>query len=117
MENTKIYYVDGKKYTFDVVEVMEVKVPMWYAKCRENGKKAWLDREGIQFEGGERFKASTKPTKLYITYECDPRYPEDCMPITRFHDTLEDAEIYAKRTEQEFCGDICVDIYEAERRN
>ena len=120
MENTKVYYTESKIYTFDVTEETEVKVPMWYAKCRENGKMAWLDKEGIQFEGEQRFQASTSPfqtRKCYITYEHDWRYPEDSIDITRFHNTLEEAKAYAERIRLEFDGDILVDIYEAERRN
>ena len=109
----KQYYANGKTYTFDITEETEVKVPMWYAKCRENGKMAWLDREGIQFEGEKRFQASTEPATKgrYITYEYDPLYPDDCIPVTRFHDTFAEAEAYAKNTMWQF--DICVDIYEA----
>ena len=117
MGNTKTYYTNDGTYTFDVIEEDEVKVPMWYAKCRENGKYAWIDREGIQFEGENRFKASTEPTnanKYYITYECDPLYPNDCIPITRFHNSLKEAKSYAEKTMCEF--GIYVDVYEAERK-
>lgn len=117
-EKTKVYYTEDNIYTFDVTEETEVKVPMWYAKCRENGKMAWLDREGIQFEGEQRFKASTNPiqkTECYITYEYDPLYPNDCIPVTRFHNTFEEAKVYAEYTKWQF--DICVGIYKAERRN
>ena len=113
----KQYFIDGKRYTFDVVEETEVKVPMWYAKCQENGKMAWIDCEGVQFEGEKRVQATTENSKSYLTYEYDPRYPEDCAPITRFHINLEEARSYAKRIEQEFDGDICVDIFEVERKN
>lgn len=120
MENTRIYFIGSKSYTFDVIEETEVKVPMWYAKCRENGKMAWLDKEGIQFEGEQRFQASIDPyygRKCYITYERDYRYPEDSIDITRFHNTLEEAVAYAERVRLESYGDITVHIYEAERRN
>lgn len=59
----KTYYVNGRILTFDVIEEGEVKVPVWYAKCRENGKMAWLDNHGIQFEGEQRFAASTEEIK------------------------------------------------------
>ena len=114
----KTYYVNGQVLTFDIIEESEAKIPVWYAKCRENGKTAWLDNHGIQFEGERRFAASPEQVrKCYITYEHNPLYPEDFMPITLFHDTLEEAECYAKRVENKCGGDIFVDIYEAERRN
>lgn len=121
MENTKTYYTEDNTYTFDILSEYEVKVPVWYAECRENGKTAWLDRHGYQFEGEGRIAASTTPVKqvdkTYITYEYTPMYPDDCTPITLFHNTLAEAEAYAERIMQESYGDIAVEIYEAKRRN
>ncbi len=116
MDNVKTYYTNDSTYTFDVIEKDIAKVPVWYARCRENGKFAWLDREGIQFDGEHRFSASTAPikaNKCYITYEYDPLYPDDCIPITRFHNSLAEAKSYAEKTMWQF--DIHVDIYVAER--
>jgi hypothetical protein len=118
-KNVKVYYTDDGTYTFDIIEEHQVKVPLWYAKCRENGKMAWLDREGVQFEREGRVRASTKQiqtARCYITYEHDPVYPDDCIPITRFHRTLEEAKAYAERIERLYNNNIYVDIYEAKMR-
>ena len=95
-----------------------MKTTVYYAQCRENGKIAWLDYHGIQFEGEDRFEASTKPIckteTCYITYEHDPLYPDDCIPVVRFHNSLEEAKAYAK--EMMWMFDTHVDVFEAERR-
>lgn len=52
------YYANGKTYTFDVINAENTRCgTMWWSKCRENGKMAWLDANGIQFEGEKRFEA------------------------------------------------------------
>ena len=55
--------IDGKVYTFDVVQDMYD--GCLYAKCRENGKYAFLDDcGGVQFEGEHRVLAdSYNPNK------------------------------------------------------
>lgn len=50
--------------------------------------------------------------KVYITYVTDPIYPEDFEPVTCFHDTLEEAETYAKQAKAD---DMGCRIYEAIR--
>jgi hypothetical protein len=115
MENTKVYYTKDSVYTFDILEEEEVKIPVWYAQCRENGKTAWLDRFGVQFEGEGRFEASTKPInqtpKCYIVYAIDPLYPEDCISTIAFCDTLDEAKALAEHILKE-C-DIYPQIYES----
>lgn len=54
----KRYKIDGKIYTFDVVESCDtLKGVMLIATCRENGKGAWLDPHGVQFMGERRIEA------------------------------------------------------------
>lgn len=115
----KKYYTNEKTYTFDVEEEYKVKTKILYGKCRENGKRAWLDKFGIQFEGENRFEASETPRpqtfepKVYIVYECCPMYPEDSIPITTFHNSLKEAKAYVKRINETSGGDIYATIYEA----
>ena len=46
----KKYNVNGVIYSFDVVSKEETRNGIVYlAKCRENGKDAWLDDIGVQF--------------------------------------------------------------------
>lgn len=121
MEKTITRYVNGQKLTFDIEMESKVEVPIWYGKCRENGRYAWIDRDGVQLEHangdmieGTRVLSSTRPNKVYITYDYDPMYPDECIPEVHFHDTLEAAKAYEERIEKQYDGDICVVIYEAE---
>ena len=64
------YYAKGKTYTFDVINAEETRCgTMWWSKCRENGKMAWLDANGIQFDGEKRFEAQ-KLTETRIPVGC-----------------------------------------------
>lgn len=61
MSDAKAYCVNGNIYTFDIDEAYTSKSwcgTIWFGKCRENGKTAWLDSQGIQFEGERRFEAT-----------------------------------------------------------
>lgn len=115
MEKTRTYYASNQTYTFDIVREEKVEVNICYGVCRENGKTAWLDNLGLQFEGEEWFQASQRPVpmkpKCYISYEHDPMYPEDSIEMTRFWNTEKEAREYRKRVIKE-CPDICVEIYE-----
>lgn len=52
------YYARGKTYTFNVINAENTRCGIvCYGKCRENGKMAWLDANGIQFDGEKRFEA------------------------------------------------------------
>lgn len=54
------YYqtVNGDCFSFDVLgEYPTAFGVMYYSKCRENGRFAWLDNGGIQFKGSRRFEA------------------------------------------------------------
>ena len=54
----KKFYINNKVYTFDVIQDMYGGCV--YAKCRENGKYAFLDIEnGVQFE--DEHKIIAKP--------------------------------------------------------
>lgn len=66
----KKYYANGKTYTFDVMEANETRLgTVWYGKCRENGRYAWLDGKGIQFVGENRFEA-TKLEETQLPVGC-----------------------------------------------
>jgi hypothetical protein len=43
-------------------------------------------------------------------------YPEDFTPTTKFFNTLEDANAYAQRINEEYDREFVVSVYEAERR-
>ena len=52
------YYANGKTYTFDIISAENTRYgTILWSKCRENGKMAWLDANGIRFEGEGRFEA------------------------------------------------------------
>lgn len=54
----KKYYAQGKIYTFDIDLSIETYCDaVMEGICRENGKTAWLDANGIQFIGEHRFEA------------------------------------------------------------
>ena len=58
IKEVKRYTVNGKTYTFDVsYEEMTRCGMMWLGVCRENGKEAWLDADGVQFIGERRQSA------------------------------------------------------------
>lgn len=54
----KRYEVNGEVFTFDIVDSCNtLKGVMYVATCRENGKDAWLDSNGVQFMGERRIEA------------------------------------------------------------
>ena len=109
------YYTEDKTYTFDIIGEMEkVTIPMWFGRCRENGKEAWLDLNGIQFaDENHRFEASTKPLaptpKTFIFYAWDN--DEDTLPTTKFFKTKKEAEAFGKQYYEEY--GVAGVIYEA----
>lgn len=55
----KRYSIDGKIFTFDVLYTETTRCGIvWLGKCRENGRDAWLDNHGVQFEGDRRVEAT-----------------------------------------------------------
>ena len=58
MDQVKRFKIDGKVYTFDVSYEEQTRCgTVWLGKCRENGKEAWLDAAGVQFDGRRRAPA------------------------------------------------------------
>lgn len=56
--DVKRYNIDGKVFTFDILYVETTRCGVvWLGKCRENGKEAWLDSHGVQFDGSRRVEA------------------------------------------------------------
>ena len=58
--NVKYYQTEnGDCFSFEIIDSYQtVNGIMYYSKCRENGRFAWLDNNsGIQFEGNKRFEA------------------------------------------------------------
>lgn len=69
---TKKYYTNTseKIYTFDVLETHETRIgTVWWGKCQENNRYAWLDENGIQFVGEDRFEA-IKLEEAHIPVGC-----------------------------------------------
>ena len=65
----KHYFANGKTYTFDIIYTEETKCgTVQLGVCRENGKTAWLDSRGIQFEGGRRFEATEMCAEPRVPY-------------------------------------------------
>lgn len=55
VKEIKRYSINGKTYTFDVnYEEMTNCGKMWLGVCRENGKEAFLDSCGVQFDREHR---------------------------------------------------------------
>lgn len=91
----KRYLIDGKLYSFKILEVYplhgeyEGEICYW-AKCFQNGKFAWLDEyNGVQFEGEERVIAepcTEHPNHGPYTLwggELRPRYNWQNSPINQ----------------------------------
>ena len=58
------YHVGDTSYTFEVLQEYQLNSPnkdfAHFAKCKENGRYAWLDGEGgFQFEGEPRIIADS----------------------------------------------------------
>ena len=57
-KEVKYYKVGYTTFTFDIIDTVNTKRGvMWLGKCRENGRGAWLDANGIQFCGDKRVDA------------------------------------------------------------
>ena len=86
----KKFLIDGKVYTFDVIETKMNTDYVVYAKCRENGKYAWIDIiNGVQFEGEKRIVAEPV-AEHYVGYnnlyqlwggELRPKYNWQKTPV------------------------------------
>ena len=50
--------------------------------------------------------------KIYITYECDPLYPQDSITITNFWYSYEEATNYMKFVRENY-PDIGIQCFEA----
>ena len=59
IKSIKMYHAvsEGKRYIFDTFYEEFNHSRIWCGVCRENGKYAWLDEHGIQFEGEQRMPA------------------------------------------------------------
>ena len=67
----KRYAVNGATYTFDVIyEEMTRCGMVWLGVCRENGKDAWLDACGVQFDGERRQLASEVDCSFVMPHDC-----------------------------------------------